>query len=533
MDWVGGKWLVEKYQIKLAQRLRVESLIRKSRKTSSSEGFTAQEFPEGFRPAETLAGQLTFMFKHEEMHFELLSRLFDAIDHTELEEWIKSESTGAYARRAGFFFEWFTDRHLNVDDLSQGNYIDAIDSSAYFSAPHPASVKRWRVRNNLPGTRYFCPLINITDKVQAAQDYDCAAALTGLETQFGAELLLKSSVWLTIKESRASFEIEHEENREDRIKRFAVVMESRCGELANPLSLLDLESLQAEILGENALAYGVRQSPVFVGHSVGYREVLDYIAPHWENAPAMLGGLSDTLSITQGASPIVRATIASFGFVYIHPMADGNGRISRFLVNDILRRDGAVPKPFILPISATITHSTTARVGYDQSLEAFSKDLMKAYAEHFSFGKSETYGDGIESNFHFSAYDHALAAWRYPNLTSQVEYMGNVIRQTIEEEMLNEALYMRNIHRARRAVKRIIEGPDATIDRIISSIWTNKAVSNKLRKQFSIFEDEEKSSKIVQVVLQAFRTDPEEGLFDDEDGDEDSDKDNESLVYRR
>lgn len=519
MDWVGGKWLVEKYQIKLVQRLRVVSNISKRRKINAFGGLIAQEFPEGFRPAETLAGHLTFMFKHEEMHVELLARLFDSIDQTELEKWIQSEATGAYSRRAGFFFEWLTGRQLNVDDLTQGNYIDAIDSKKYFSAPQADSVKRWRVRNNLPGTRHFCPLVQLSDQVQVAIDYDCAAALSKLEMQFGADVLLRSSVWLTVKESRASFAIEHEENRADRIKRFATVMESRCGELSDPLSQHDLESLQAEILGEHALIYGMRQSPVFVGHTAGHRELVDYIAPQWEKVPAMLKGLSDTLTRTQGASAIVRATIASFGFIYIHPMADGNGRISRFLVNDILRRDGAVPKPFILPISATITHSSTARVGYDQSLEAFSKELMKTYGDNFNFGKSQTYSDGIESNFHFSAYEHASPAWCYPNLTSQVEYMGHVIRQTIEEEMRNEALYLRNIHRARSAVKAIVEGPDSIIDRIISSIWINKAVSNKLRRQFSIFENDEKSDKIVQMVLWAFRTGSVEELDKNGDGD--------------
>lgn len=33
------------------------------------------------------------------------------------------------------------------------------------------------------------------------------------------------------------------------------------------------------------------------------------------------------------------SAVASFGFVYIHPLADGNGRVHRFLINDVLRRD--------------------------------------------------------------------------------------------------------------------------------------------------------------------------------------------------
>ena len=186
MNSVGGKWLVARYQIKLVQRLRVASVIGKSRKAISSGGLTDQEFPEGFRPSASLAGHLIFMFKYEEMHLELLSRLFDAIDQTELEAWIKSEPTGAYSRRAGFFFEYLTGRRLNVDDLRQGNYIEAIDSKAYFSAPRADPIKRWRVRNNLPGTRDFCPIVKITESVRSVTEYDCAAALTKLELQFGA-----------------------------------------------------------------------------------------------------------------------------------------------------------------------------------------------------------------------------------------------------------------------------------------------------------------------------------------------------------
>ncbi|MBP1207287.1 DNA-binding XRE family transcriptional regulator [Duganella sp. 1411] len=100
---------------------------------------------------------------------------------------------------------------------------------------------------------------------------------------------------------------------------------------------------------------------------------MDYIAPHWHHTEQMLDGLRTTMLRTKGMPSILRADIASFGFVYIHPMSDGNGRISRFLVNDILRRDGAVPAPFIIPISATITDNSRERAGYDRALEALSK----------------------------------------------------------------------------------------------------------------------------------------------------------------
>jgi hypothetical protein len=36
------------------------------------------------------------------LHLELLSRLFEQLDQTELVDWIQQEPSGQYARKAGF-----------------------------------------------------------------------------------------------------------------------------------------------------------------------------------------------------------------------------------------------------------------------------------------------------------------------------------------------------------------------------------------------------------------------------------------------
>lgn len=277
-------------------------------------------------------------------------------------------------------------------------------------------------------------------------------------------------------------------------------MESRCGVGDEPLSADYLNTLQAEILGP-ATRYGVRQSPVFVGHTVGYLDKVDYIAPHWNQTQSLLGGMRAALSKTRGAAPIVRAAIASFGFVFIHPMSDGNGRISRFLVNDVLRRDGAVPEPFILPISATITNSTRERVGYDRMLERFSKPFMRKYAEHYRFEATVEYGDGVRSNFHFDAYDEAAPAWRYPDLTAQASYLGHVVQMTIENEMSKEALFLHDLERVRAGVKEYLEGPNQDIDQIIRSVRENGwEISNKLKKAFPMLDEPALAGAIIQVI---------------------------------
>ncbi|NOJ99311.1 hypothetical protein HMI51_41295, partial [Corallococcus coralloides] len=153
--------------------------------------------------------------------------------------------------------------------------------------------------------------------VRQAELYAFAEHLAALETEFGADILQRSAVWLTIKESRASFAIEHEEQHVDRVRRFAAAMERWCGRHEDPLSEASLSELQAEILGPRATRYGVRRSPVFVGEVDGFHEVVHYIAPHWDDAPQLLSGLRDCAERTVGGSALVRAAVLSFGFVYI------------------------------------------------------------------------------------------------------------------------------------------------------------------------------------------------------------------------
>ena len=504
-DWIGYRWLAERYNVSAVQPFRAQSAIAGSRATVREGGYVREFYTPVARPANTLAGHLAFALKHEGIHLEFLARLFEVAPAADLEAWIAAEPTGQYVRRAGFLYEYLTGRQLAFPGVATGNYVTALDEKTYLTASQPVNNPRWRVRDNLPGTRDYCPLVLRTARVRQAEQYDCAQHLTDLEVEFGADVLQRSAIWLTIKESRASFAIEHEEQHVDRVRRFAAVMEQRCGQYEEPLSEGALGALQAQILGPRATRYGVRRSPVFVGEVDGFTEVVHYIAPHWNDAPALLSGLREFASRTAGVSALVRAAVLSFGFVYIHPMSDGNGRISRFLINDVLRRDQAIPAPFVLPVSATIISSIVNRRGYDQVLELFSRPLMRKYAEAWRFGAEQVAEDGVYYNLQFDAYQDALPAWRYPDMTDHVEYLAEVVQTTIEQEMRKEANYLRNLRMARERIKMVIEGPDGDIDRILRSVRDNGGkVSNKLLREFPILADKAMTNEVEAIIQAVF-----------------------------
>ncbi len=162
-------------------------------------------------------------------------------------------------------------------------------------------------------------------------------------------------------------------------------------------------------------------------------------------------------------------------------------RVSRFLVNDTLRRDGAVPEPFILPISSTITRSAKSRAAYDSALDRFSKPFMARYPTESTFGAVMKCEDGVVSNFRFSAYEDARFAWAFPDLTAQTEYLGQVIQETVATEMRQEAGLLLDLRQTRERVKNVLEAPDVEIDRIIRSIRQNfGTISRKLAAEFPI-----------------------------------------------
>lgn len=505
---LGYAWLEERFCLESVQPLPVSSSAGGSRVTRD-DGTTRHEvWPQRYHPEDTIAGHLSFAFRNEGIFLEQLARLY-SIDEvkTALEGWINREPTGVYARRAGFLYEWLTGGSLNVADLTQGNYADALPLDQFFTGDGKRN-RRWRIRDNLPGTPAFCPMVRRTSAVVEAEGLNMEEALEELEHDYGADLVRRSCVWLTIKESRASFLIEHEQKQEDRIRRFAAVMEQECGREPDPLAFEYLQKLQADILGPNALVYGIRRSPVYVGHTAGYEPVVDYIAPSWQHVPEMLHGLSHLLGRTASQSSLLRAAVVSFAFVYVHPMSDGNGRISRFLINDVLRRDDVISSPLILPVSATITDSTRQRADYDHALESFSRPLMQTYADKWRFGETEIAPDGREYNLHFDAYDEALPAWRYPDLTSHVAYLHRVLEQTIRHEMRKEADTLKANDQARREIKEVLEAPDMELDTIIRSITQNGfQLSNKLIKRYPLLAENSRfGTRIVEIIKNAFKS---------------------------
>ena len=509
---IGAAWLVAHFGVSPMATLPVISRIGTRRATQGADGFRLETYTASMRPADSLAAHLQFHLRHEIPHMEFLARLFAKSGGDFIQEWISQEPTGQYARRAAFLYEWFMGDALQVPQRLGGNYADVLDDAKQVAASAKAVAKnaRWRVNDNLPGTRYFCPTIVKTDAYLQAASLDVKALFTGLTDEFGEDLLWRAAAWMTLRESKSSFAIEGEGDRSTRIQRFADVMGRRTGEAELPLTDSASADLQREILGDitTMTHFGFRQSPVFVGETVKYNEIVHYVAPVQEDVAEMMNGLGVFMARTQGQSSVMRSAVAAFGYVYIHPMADGNGRVHRFLINDVLRRDGVIPAPVILPVSAVITDDAGERRAYARLLDAVSAPLMREIRDNVSFSSTRThYPDGVVSNFQFNGADIARPLWRHLDLTAHVLYLSKIIERTITEQMREESNYLRGHAQARMALKEIVEMPDEQADRVLRSIEQNKGLlSNVLAKEVPILERPGIWVAVVEAVGAALRS---------------------------
>lgn len=514
-DPIGAIWLMQKIDVRLFPALPVISGIASRRKTEVEKetGFRQEWYPETYRPADSLVAHLQFHFRNEIIHLEFLQRLFHKMDKQIVQDWINAEPTGQYARRCAFLYEWLTDKQLDVPKNIGGNYVDVLSDKYLVTASPKAIIKcaRWRVNDNLAGNRDFCPTLVKTPQFKQAVALDLSQLLNGLIDEFGEELLMRSSAWLTFRESKASFKIEGESNQASRITRFADVIARYTGKGQLPINEESLNQLQHAILGDKVPFhhYGVRLSPVFVGQTHHFQEIVHYIAPSYPLITSKLAGLHTFWEKTQGQSPIMRSAVLAFGFVYIHPLADGNGRVHRFLFNDVLRRDGVIPEGVILPISGIIAESSHERKRYFDLLDDVSKPLMQSVEGKYSFAKKQTvYDDGIHSNLIFNAENEANPIWSYPDLSKHVVYFSTLVEQVINKDMREESLYLLHHEKAREAIKEIMEMPNDYADRIIRSVRQNNGkLTNKLVKELPFLEHNESLwESFVEAITQVFNT---------------------------
>ncbi len=199
------------------------------------------------RPEDTLYGHLTFALKYEGIDLAVLNALFHVVEAADIESIVRSEPTGIYSRKIWFLWEWLRDEQLGLEDATTGNFVPLINSKLQFEGKHVFS-KRHRIRNNLPGTRNFCPLIRRTEKLERFLGQKLSEKASQTIGQTHPDLLSRAAAFLLLKDSKASYSIEGETPPHSRIERWGRII----GEAGSRrLSIEALVYLQKQVITDS------------------------------------------------------------------------------------------------------------------------------------------------------------------------------------------------------------------------------------------------------------------------------------------
>jgi Fic family protein len=422
------------------------------------------------KPEDTLYGHLIFALKYEGIDLAVLNALFQKIEISEIREIILTEPTGSYSRRLWFLLEWLRDEQLDVGDAQAGNFVPLIDNKLQYEGKSYPS-KRHRVRNNLPGTRNFCPLIRKTEKLERYIDKALSEKAMENIGQTHPDLLSRAAAFLLLKDSKASYTIEGETPPHSRIERWGKII-GQAGQ--HKLSIPELKYLQNIVISDNRFINpGLRMEGGFVGghdRSTGM-PMPDHISARPDDLKNLMNGLIETYELLckDDFDAVLMATLIAFGFVFIHPFEDGNGRIHRYLFHHVLAEKGFVPKGIIFSISAIIL---TRIEEYRKTLEYFSKprlDLVKW---------RPTTKNNIE------VLNETIDLYRYFDATKQAEFFFECVEETVNKTLPEEVAYLKKYDMLNEFIQNYIDMPDKLVDLLIRFLAQNNGkLSERARKR--------------------------------------------------
>jgi Fic/DOC family len=464
---VGYAALIEAYELgtPLPERLALVSHQHRRYDTDAWAVYTPRYMPE-----DTVAGHLAFALRYEGVELAVLRALFAHTGGGEIQAWVRREPVGRYARRAWFFYEWLMDKKLKLPDATTGNFVDALDPKRYCVGPATPS-RRHRVRDNLPGVRDFCPLVRRTAKIEQYLAHDWRAEAQKKMGQVHADVLARAAAFLLVKDSQASFEIEGERPGKSRAERWGRTI-GQAG--LHPLTVEELLRLQSIVIADTRFVkLGLRKEGGFIGtHDRNQGTPLpDHISARWQDLTRLLQALIATdTRLREGDTldPVIAAAMIAFGFVFIHPFADGNGRIHRYLIHHVLAERGFAPKGIVFPVSALILERIDE---YRRTLEAYSRPCL----EHIDWKGTP---DG-----NVEVLNETIDLYRYFDATRQAEFLYDCVVQTIEHSLPEEIRFLERYDRLKADINQRFDMPDHKADLLIRFLRQNRGVFSKRARE--------------------------------------------------
>ncbi|WP_244486870.1 Fic family protein [Aurantimonas sp. Leaf443] len=425
--------------------------------------------PVSARPKEDTVAHLVFALKHEGLVLLTLKEVFHAMDRRDLEQALIAKPTSAYLRRLCFLYEWLLDEELAVPDTKRGSYALLLDPEKQHATRDTSYERRFRILFNLPGTPQFCPLVRRTQAIDDFIAKDFRGRARDIVDSAPPDVIARAAAFLLLSDSKASFAIEGETPSGDRIERWARVI-AKAGTL--DLSIKEFERLQRELIGdERFVRVGLRDEGGFVGrHDPLQQPRPEHVSANPEDLVSLLNGLVafNALSRMLGFHPVMTAACIAFGFVYIHPFEDGNGRLHRFLLHHVMAERDYTPEGIVFPVSSAIYHDIAR---YKATLETVSKPLLE-WIEWSATPRGNVQVQNDTADY-----------YRYFDATAHVEYLFRCIETVVSRDLPDELLFLQHRDTFHAEATRVVDMPERMFDMLLTFLHQNQGRLSKRARE--------------------------------------------------
>ncbi len=489
-------WAAIVHRLEIQAPVRHPSCIsRQHVKGSQRQKGPWRVFDKRYQPNDQLMDHILFALKHEPIDLLILKRALERIPQNVVKGFIEASPTGVHSRRAWFFYELLTGQILEIEDASNLAAVDALDAKAYFTGKARLS-RRHKVRDNLLGTGDWCPIIRRTKTLEAFTTEGLAESAAEKVGLAGRSLTIRAASFLLLADSQASFQIEGEQAPRTRLERWGKAV-MQAGK--NELTIEELIRLLRVLVKDTRFVFpGLRHDGVFLGE----RDHLGGPIPEFIGArPEDLESLSNSLLAANSrmrdsaVDPVFQATATAFGFVYIHPFQDGNGRVHRCLIHHVLAERGFTPAGLVFPVSSVMLDRIEE---YREILQDHSLPLMDFIdwvptAEHNIEVRNDT-----------------SDLYRYFDCTQAAEFLYGCLKRAIELDLPREIDYLRRHDRTMSRIMEEVEMPNRLAQNFILFVRQNAGkLSARKREQFFAPLSDSEQNNLEEIV---------NGEFEDFDG---------------